>query len=281
MGEKESKTIWDRLEDLPRQYHFGLLIVLLCAVIIQPIGLPISIGKETKEFYDKVNALPDGSKVLFSIEMDPASAGELNPAVAVLMHHLFRKNIKILFFASIDPIYPQMYLQYVEKSGIPEKYGKKYGTDYMAYGYLAGMETAMASLAKDMLFPTVDTHQRKLSDLPIMSDVRTCKDVVAAIVVTSAQTEYWVRQWGVPYGVPLLAVVMTMMIPLVNPFYFSGQIKAVMAGATGSPGYELLIGISGDALKNTDALSVSQLIVLVFIVLGNLGLLIRRRKMNP
>jgi hypothetical protein len=278
MEKKKPDTIWVRLEHLPRQYYFGLLIILICAVIIHPIGLPISIGKETKEFYDKVNALPNGSKVLLSIEMDPAAAGELNPGLAILMHQLFQKNIRILFFPSIDPIYPQMYVQYVEKSGIPEEYGKKYGTDYMAYGYLAGAETAMATLAKDMLFPTVDVHQNKLSDLPIMSDVHTYKDVVAVIIVSSLETNWWVRQWGSPYGVPLFAVVTMMMIPTVNPFYFSGQIKALMSGATGAPGYELLMGIPGDGLKNTDALSVSQLFVLALIVLGNLGLLIGRRK---
>lgn len=274
---KEERTIWERLENIPRWIPFSLVIIIMVYALMNPLGLPISIGTETREFYEHIDELSSGDVVLISIEMDPASAAELAPAMNALLHHLFRKDVIVLFYPSRTDIYPQMYREYVEVKFDPyEQYGKVYGEDYMAYGFVAGDDIALTKLAQDLLFPEVDIDGNKLTDLEIMKELKDHNDIKAVINITSSGMAQFVRTWSEPYGVALHGIVMSMMLPVVSPYYSAGQIQSLISGASGSPEYELLIGKPGEGLKNTDALSLVHLLVIVLIFLGNIGYLLKR-----
>lgn len=106
---KEDNSIWEKLENIPRAVPFSLIIILMCFALIIPLGLPLTIGTETREFYDFIDNLPDGCVILLSLEMDPASAAELAPAMHAMLHHLFQKeDVKILFYPSRSDTFPPM-----------------------------------------------------------------------------------------------------------------------------------------------------------------------------
>jgi hypothetical protein len=60
------------------------------------------------------------------------------------------------------------------------------------------------------------------------------------------------------------------------PYYNSGQIKGMLQGLRGAAELELIIGSPSDAVKSMDALSVGHLVIILFIVLGNILFLLNR-----
>jgi len=53
------KSVFDRLESIPREIIYAILLVGLCYVLVNPIGLPIKVTGETRELYDLIEGLPE------------------------------------------------------------------------------------------------------------------------------------------------------------------------------------------------------------------------------
>jgi len=276
-----SQSIWERMENIPRQAYYTILIILLCYALINPMGLPIRITGETKELYNLIEGLPEDSVVLVDIAFGPGAMPELGPIFTAVMVHMFERPINVIVMTLyVDG--PQMYNQFVTNKLKPEKsFNKEYGIDYCFLGYSAGGITTMAELAKDMRFLETDHKGTPLDQLKVMDGVNDYKDIDLVITFSTASGGIssptdWVLQWATPYEAPLACVVLKMMIPTVSPYYGSGQVKALIPGAGGSAEYELLIDRPGEGLSSTDALSVAHLVVLTLMVLGNIGLFAQR-----
>ena len=59
--------------------------------------------------------------------------------------------------------------------------------------------------------------------------------------------------------------------PGMAPFLQSGQLSALLPGLTSSAEYELLINRKGLAIAGVDAVSMSHILVVLLVVLGNIG----------
>jgi hypothetical protein len=91
------------LQNLDRRWIF-LLMGLAVAVPILAIGITGKTFPETptplaQAVFDAVNDLPAGSKVLLSLDYDPASEGELGPMATSLVRHCAEKGHKLYFMA--------------------------------------------------------------------------------------------------------------------------------------------------------------------------------------
>ena len=64
----------------------------------------------------------------------------------------------------------------------------------------------------------------------------------------------------------------------VMPYVQSGQMVGVLAGMPGAAEYESLIGQKGSATSGMDAQSVAHLVIVLFIVLGNISYFIDRKR---
>ena len=64
----------------------------------------------------------------------------------------------------------------------------------------------------------------------------------------------------------------------VMPYVQSGQMVGVLAGMPGAAEYESLIGQKGSATSGMDAQSVAHLVIVLFIVLGNISYVIDRKR---
>ena len=60
------------------------------------MGLPIRISSEVRGVYDYIEALPEGSVFLLSLDFDPASKPELYPQAIAIMRHAFHKNLRVV-----------------------------------------------------------------------------------------------------------------------------------------------------------------------------------------
>jgi len=276
-----SQTIWDRLENIPRQAYYTVLLILLCYTLVNPLGLPIRITGETKELYNLIEELPEDGVVLVDIAFGPGAMPELGPIFKAVMVHMFERPVRVIVM-TLYTDGPQMYNQYVTTQLKPgTSFDKMYGVDYCFLGYSAGGITTMAELAKNMRFLETDVEGTPLDELKVMDGVNDYKDVDLVITFStssggiSSPTD-WVLQWATPYDAPLACVVLKMMMPTVSPYYGSGQVLALVPGAGGSAEYELLVNRPGEGLSSTDALSVAHLTVIALMIFGNIGFFMQK-----
>ena len=80
------------------------------------------------------------------------------------------------------------------------------------------------------------------------------------------------------FGKPMSSGVTSIQVNEVMPYVQSGQMVGVLAGMPGAAEYESLIGQKGSATSGMDAQSVAHLVIVLFIVLGNISYFIDRKR---
>jgi len=130
------------------------------------------------------------------------------------------------------------------------------------------------AVAKDFI------QDKNLSEFPIMQNINSAADVDLIISIetgTPGLTE-WLRQWQEPYRTPIIVGCIGVSAPGMAPFLQSGQLSALLPGLTSSAEYELLINRKGLAIAGVDAVSMSHILIVLLVVLGNVGYFINRGK---
>jgi hypothetical protein len=223
--------------------------------------------------------LPDGANVLLSYDYSSGGVAELDAGVRAMLYHLAEKNAKIIAVSSTTegPMFATQTLP------VYEQQGKKYGTDFVNLGFLAGGESGLSALCRDIgQVIKTDFAGASLGSLPVMSSIKTIKDFDLAISfnigpVEGATTAAWVRIVRTEYSVPLILYVVTVMAPANMPYLQSGQIDGLLSGLRSGAEYEKLVEKPGSALAGMDAQSISHVVIIGFIALGNLALYASRK----
>lgn len=260
-----------RLINIDRRIIWGLLFIVLSVPLIRPIGLPLSVGIDTQTVYDYIDALPEGSKVMVSMDTDPSAFGEIGPGCVALLNHLAGKQLKT-YVVSFNPGGPNFFETLVEQSELSQRV---YGTDWVNLGYLAGGETAMAAMAQGIAatYPN-DFRGNSTASLPMMEDVTDINGFSLAVSVTSGEmSRWWVRQIGDPYKIPLATLCNMVDAPLLTPYVQANQLIGVVAGLRGGAEYEKLTDTLGLGRAGMDAQSMAHILVLGLVFVGNIGYL--------
>jgi hypothetical protein len=257
------------------RWVYLLLIVVVSWPLLSPIGLPVPVTKTTQMAFDTVEKLPQGSLVAMSSILVGGNWPDLGPPEVAFVQHLFKKKMKIVFIGEVDET-PTI----TETTLLPRinKYGAQYGVDYVNLGYIAGVadvaEAAFATSLRKVI--SVDFVTKKsLDDLPIMKGVNTLADFKLVIHIGMAEDP--VRQYYTPFKIPLLVGTYGMMGPHYIPYIDTGQLSGMIVGLRGAAEYEYLVGFVGEGLQGADALSMTHLLVAIFVVLGNVYYLYQTR----
>ena len=268
----EGKGIWDRLDNIPREVLYGLLLIVFIVPMLRPIGFPVPISTEVKRWYDTIEALPDGSVIMIDFGYSGGGEPELGPMAVAVYHHIFRKGGLKAIAMSTSIEGPLLWDKAMAEIR-PERYGAQYGVDYIHIGYIAGTEAAMAAVGKD-LRATTSTDYKGVSfdQYPVMQGITDASSFDLLICYTTGgdQSEGWVRQWYTPYEVPYLCSVLAMMVPTMLPYQSAGQIVSLTAGAQ-SGQMESLLKVPARGIKSADVITTTHILVLAFVVIGNLA----------
>jgi len=261
--------LFEKLAHMDRRVIYAVVFLSLSIPLIWPIGLGVTVGPETQKLYDTVESLPAGSAVIVSMDTSPGGYGELASGATALLNHLARKEIRVIGMGFFDtgPSLLETAL------GGSDYKNKEYGVDYVNLGYLAGNETAIAKMAKDIpgSFPR-DYRGNLTSDLPAMEGISSAQDVALVITIASGTpgVPEWIRQVGDPMGVPIATAIVAVNVPNMTPYVQSGQITGMIPSMKGAAGYESLMGISGLGIRGMDAQSISHITILGLVILGNI-----------
>ncbi len=275
-------SFFDKLEKLDRRIIFVLVFLVVAYPLLWPLKLPIPISPMSQAFYDQAEQLKPGDVVMISFDYSAASLPEQFPQSKATLTHVYAKGAKIVAvtFWVDGPIFIDR--AFKEVFGASQGHSK-YGVDFVNLGYVLGAETAMASFGKDIYATVAKDYYGQATDaLPLMKNVKSAKDFKLVIALSSGTPGYreLLRQIQGPYSIPLIAGVTAVVGPEIRP-YFPQQIGGVMEGLAGAAEYEMLLvgyGYKGTLSAPMDAQSLGHLLVVLFVILGNVGFVMRKNR---
>ncbi|MGE5579154.1 MAG: hypothetical protein ACM3WU_03830 [Bacillota bacterium] len=266
------------LGDLDRRWLYALLLFVVIFPLVRPLGIPVEVTAGTSQFVQAVEKLQPGDTMLLSFDYSIGGGPDVDPQAQVVLAHALSRGIKVVEVAFIDTG-----LNYAEKSIEKwEAQGKVYGQDIILLGYAAGYETAISAFAQDIaqVFPT-DVRGKPIGSYPIMQGIKNAGDFdfIAEFATGIPGPAEWIRQVVTRYNVPLGSGVVAVMGPQNVPYLQSGQLVGLLGGGLKSAAeYEIAVKIPGAATAAMDAQSLGHVIIVLFVLLGNLLFLVERRE---
>ena len=264
-------SFWRQMEQLDRRWIYLAVAVAVVLPFLFPTPMPIVITPEAQSLYDAVEALPDGCNVMLVYDYYPSTIAECEPIAIAALHHLFRKNCKVITLSNIPYGGPSMAERVTRMMG--DQYGKTYGVDYVNLGYKYGYVAVLSGMGQSIesIFPT-DNSGTPLSQLPLMDSVKNYADVSFVFeIADNATADYWVSIVNAQYGVPMGCGGTAVMAPKFYAYIASGQFVGLLGGMRGAAEYEKLIGIEADATVGMQSQSLVHLVIIGLVVLGNVG----------
>lgn len=275
----------ERLSRIPRQIIYLIMAIAIITPLVVPLGIPINIMPQTKKLFDAIENLSPGSNpVLISCDFDPQSMPELYPMLEALLNHCFAKNIKVMIMA----LWPQgTGMAELALSRIPRIYNKKYGEDYLFLGYKAGAAAVILGMGDNLrnVFPA-DYYNTPLDSLPLTNGIVNYNEISLVISLSAGDPGYrtWLFYGQSKFSLKLGTGVTAVSAADTYPYLGSGQLVGAFAGMKGAAEYETMLIKSGyklakrPAIKAMDAQSLGHLFIMLFIIIGNIGFFIIRRK---
>lgn len=271
--------IFDKLQNLDKRVFYLLMALAIAIPTIRPLGLAVDVTEPVRKTYNFVQGLPNGSAVLIGFDYEPGDEIDLNPQIIAILHHLASKRIKVVAIASFPagPSFAEDCL------AILDEYGYIYGTDYVNLGHYAGGEPTLAAFATNPgAIYSKDWRGNNVGSLPIMKDISSMKSFSMAMTLNDGPTggtgtHEWVRQAVMAHGTPLLMGVTGVMAASNETYVHSGQCKGLLAGLRAAAEYEKLVDKKGTGTVGMDAQSMAHLLIVLFVLLGNVSMFVSKR----
>jgi hypothetical protein len=282
MTKEEQPSLLNKIENIDRRVIYLIVLLAVIFPLIRPIGVPLNISKETVDYYDAITALPDGAKVLCKIDIEAGLIGEIGPAGVATLNQLWEKPVKmvfVFFYRGDGPInFKEVLLPqikgYVDTTHIGNKV---YGVDWVSLGYIEGHEAAMAKLAADMHFVSLDQFGNTLASLPLMNDIKTAGDFNLQIQIGGTDFVQALNQFSTPYKLKTIVATPGTSYVSLLAYYKSGVYSGIINSLSGTAQYENLLRKPGLATVASDALSMTHVALLILIIIANILYIYRRR----
>lgn len=267
----------ERIMNIDRRYLFLLIFFAVVIPLIFPLKFPVYITKEVKDVWEYIENLTPEDVVLLALDYDPATMAELQPMYNAILRHCFMNDVKVL--ATV--FWPQgIGLAEHAIKKISREYNKKSGIDYVFLGYRPQFFYALLGMGREIRIPfPSDYYGTSLRDLPMMDKIHNFRDMDLIVSFAgSGVVMYWLVYAHEPYGTPLAWGVTAVMATDYYPYLQSRQLVGMLGGLKGAAEYEKLINHPDKAKTGMSAQTIAHIVILVFIVLGNLGFIATRRK---
>ncbi len=274
-----------------------VIYVLLTALVILPfftrVTIPQNIMPQTQRLFDFIESVPPNDKaVIMTFDYSPQTMPECHPMAKALLKHCFARDIPVIG-VSFDPQGPGLavdaittVVDRINHYATSKEDSLVYGKDYVYLGWKSGRIAAMLDMGESIsgVFPR-DYFGTSVDSFPLMQRIRNYKEVAIAIVLSAAAyPDDWIRYPQTRYGVNVGAGLTAVMAPKYYPFLQTGQIAGMMSGMKGAAEYENLVlehGYArelGTAETGMNSQSMIHILIIVFILLGNIGYFFSRRK---
>jgi len=274
-----NKESWaNRLANLDKRWVFLCILLAVGFPLFFPIGLPMRPSQPVKDFYNVLQALPDGSMILLSGDYDPGTKAELYPQNVAILQQACKKHMKVVAIA-LWPTGPPMLERAFNEVAVGQ-YGYKYGIDYVNLGFKEGREAVMVEMGRSIrqAFPR-DFYGTPISQIPLMDKVENYNSFPVLIDISAGYpgTKEFVQYTQGRFNITLLSAAPAVSVPEFSAYYQSRQIKGMLTGIAGGAEYEALIGHPALSARAMDGISFGHIVIILFILFGNVFYFLGKR----
>lgn len=258
----------EKLLGIDRRIIFVFVAVAAIIPMLVRFEIPIPSTDIVKRVYNKIESLPEGSHVLIAFDFDPSSKEELLPMAVALLHHCYKRNLKVL---GMTLMVTGKDLAEQAMSRTAAVYEKKSGEDYVFLGYKAGGYSVIAGMGQNLYstFPE-DAYGNNTRGLQVLAGVETLRDLDYVIDLAAGDSiQTWIvfgkEKYKFDFGAGCTAVIG----PEMYPFFQSRQINGFLSGLKDAAEYEALVKQKAQAVRGMPSQSITHLIVIFFVLFGN------------
>ena len=271
---------------IPQRLVRLAIAILLLAVLLFPLLtsggslVPPVVTPPTNvvQFHDALDALPDGGHVLLAVDYDPGFAGEMRFAASGVVERLIEKNESLVLVSTVPagPVMAQNLISQTLQSrpDLAAKYSLS--TSVINLGYLPGGATSLQEFASAPRQAAqygfkagVDANSPWLQ--PALQNIQDVSQFSMVMVLTDSldSGRAWIEQvQPAMNNTPLMMVVSAQVAPLIQPYVFSGQVKAMISGIAGGTAYQQYLKTALNSSADWNAYTYGLLLLIAFILLG-------------
>ncbi len=263
-----------------------IIFILIAGAVVVPLFIPFHLKMHptpaSQGLYNAVEKLPEGSTVIISGEYDPGTAPEIQPMMIGALKHCFRKGIKVILMGlwPQGPALEGQALQEVFKEKEFKEMNLQYGKDYVNLGYKAGGAVVIQSMGTSIpaTFPT-DMAGTPIEKLPLMKGIRNFNDITFVLDFSAGDpgTPAWVMFAHDRFHVPMAAGCTAVSAPMLYPYLQTKQLSGLLGGLKGAADYEWLTKSSGTGIRYMPSQSIAHLVIVIFIIIGNIAFFVVRK----
>jgi hypothetical protein len=283
--------IFERLMILDRRWVFLFLAIVCVIAYASSFEVPILVEPEVRSIFQFIDTLPKGSVVFVPMDYDPGSMAELHPMTYAIVEQCWRKELKVLITALSQNgpgMADQAIREIVDSLKVPKTYnGVSYpareivnGVDYAFLGYKPYPQMVILGMGQNFRLPfPLDYYGTPLDSLPMMRNLRNYSDIACAINISGTNaTDWWISYGQGRFGFPLAIGVTGVSTAQYYPYLGSRQIFGIMGGMLGAAEYEELADNAGNAKDAMRVQLPAHLVIIAFVVMGNIGFFATLRK---
>lgn len=276
-----------RGKDIDRRIIFLFVFITVVSAVLFNIEFKEHATPIVKKVFDKVESLPPGSKVLISFDYDPAMKPEVHPMANAFVRHSLARGHKLILM-TIWATGQALMTETVEEIIKKEFPDAVYGEDYVTLGFKAGGVGVLNVIITDFrkMFPT-DESGVSLDSLPLFDEIRSARDLDLVLPIGGGQPgpKEWILFIGDPGNVPVAPGLAAVVAPLIYPYY-PKQALGLLGGVKGAAEYESELkqryprfeGVATPALRMMGPQTMAHLVIMAFIIIGNITYFRSRRR---
>lgn len=259
------------LINLDRRVVF--IFVFLGAILptLVAFRLPVKATPNVQAVYDTIEEIANkgGGTVLISFDYGPGSMPEVQPMALSILRHCFARGIKVVGM-NHWPTGVGLAQQALDTTS--KEWNQTYGEDYVFLGYKTGGPTLIINMGQDFHNAFAkDLQGNNTTEMSVTKNITSLKDFDYVISLAAGNTPdgMWIpfgqERYKFKFGIGCTAV----MAPDMFPYLQSGQMNGMIGGLVGAAEYETLINTPGSATDGMRPQSIVHLIIISFIILGN------------
>jgi len=279
MSEK-TESIWVKIQKIPNPAILAVFTIFMIIPVIVPLNLPIGVPIMTQQFYDYLLNMPEGSKIVFMSQLSGFNYGDLAPLCAATLKLITNSpnHLKVIMvFQSSDcvPFWDIMKTTY----GWQLPPDRKYGVDYVEFGFYIGAEMGWATTCDDFkaMFPK-DRFGTPIENLPMMTGITSAASWNLLLLPNSwsGLMDYIIRHAYGRYGVKVM-LMPAGMCAMSAAAYYPSVSPGMPIGAGGGAQLEKLQGYKSWGTTMADAFSLMSLLTVVLACVRIVGDYMERR----
>lgn len=234
----------EKLQSINKFTLYLLLILATSIPLFFTVNIPSTVSPSTKDLYQALMKLPEGSTILIQSDWTNSTRGESAGQLESLLRICRARDIRFVIYSGADPQAPQVARDTIAR--LNEEFAAagieplRRWEDFVDLGFFPDLETLAQSMRTNLrrtfesrTNPDPNGVSRPVFESPVLANVKEIGDIGVFVNITGSGTiPILIERLG-PDSVPIMGMITGVMGPEHVNYYSAGQIKGVSIGLRG------------------------------------------------